>query len=235
MAKISTLTGMFLVLGLAMSVRTWAAEDENSGGGRPLTEEEIGAWINVLRGAEIALEADKIQTASAMVAGVAARLDATDLPDDVKEAKLQEMMKAIEQAVEEDNKAKAVALINAIAAEFEHQHGNARGRGTLERQLHQTENLHSVQPVLAGRLKDAFTALERQEIAKAQRILHGFYHLLKDNKELCKDKKTLIFLHAIHQTEQYIKQDARSKAEQTLQGAAFALGVGVQNQLQEGH
>ncbi|XP_040368288.1 uncharacterized protein LOC121052727 [Rosa chinensis] len=100
MANLSTLTGMFLVLELAMSVsaRTWATKDENSGGGRPLTEEEIGAWINVLRGAEIALEADKIQTASAMVAGVAARLDAIDLPDDVKEAKLQEMMKAIEQS-----------------------------------------------------------------------------------------------------------------------------------------
>ncbi|PRQ47591.1 hypothetical protein RchiOBHm_Chr2g0101301 [Rosa chinensis] len=255
MAKISTLTVIFLVLWLAMSVGTrahdhdgkveswteWTAKglgisqknevDGNAGGDNKPTEEEVlGAWLNVLRGAEVALEANKFHTAIAMVAGVSARLENSNLPDDEKRAKFKEMLKVIEQAAEEDKKVKAIALINTLAEEFKRKYGNQQGGGYQPRGLLEAEDNQRKKQLLVNNLREAFTAIKEKQKEKAEEILSKAYLILKNNRNLCKEEKALAFLEAIHQTEQYLKENAIDKAEQTLQGAAFGLGI---QQLQE--
>ncbi|XP_050371985.1 uncharacterized protein LOC126789942 isoform X1 [Argentina anserina] len=241
MTKISTLTAMSLVLWLAMSIgSSWAVKVESwtewSTRGLGLTqknemgengEDQIGAWLNVLHGAEVALEANKFQTAMAMVAGVVARLEKTNWSDEQKRAKFKEMLGIIEQAIQADNKVKAIALINSLTAEFQQKSGNQQGgpRGLLE-----AEDEQKKRQILVEEMREAFAAIQKEELDKAEKIINAVYQLIRDNKELCKKDKAMALLAAIHKTEEYIKKDAREKAAQALQGAAAGLGI---QQLQE--
>ncbi|KAL6223062.1 hypothetical protein ACLB2K_006452 [Fragaria x ananassa] len=220
MAKISTLAGMLLVLWLAMSIGTLATKD-----GKPPTEKEMQEWINVLREAEVALEADNFQTASARVAELVARLDNTNLPDHEKLAKFVEMLKIVEQAVDEDNKAKAIVLITAIGASFEQQYGNAQGGGDKKRELLGDEVPQSKIMEVMGYLREASRAIEQVQYASAQEVMNTVYQNLNNDKQLCKEGKVLEFLNDINDAEQALKEDYRTKALESLNQAAGNFGV----------
>ncbi|KAL6227878.1 hypothetical protein ACLB2K_001833 [Fragaria x ananassa] len=278
MAKMSTLIGMFLVQWLAISVRTLAAGNENSadsgGSSRPPTEEELGAWLNVLKGAEFAIQNDKYQTALAMVSGVAARLKATVMSDQKGQDELSKLLTEIEHALKENDKDKAIMFTDAVGRNFEHQHAQTRAR--KQRHLHENAdphpnphpdphanphpdphpnphpdphpnphpdpNVHDAQhdtvdtyrdrQMVSNRLQEVFLAINENQLDRARHLLRGFYRLLRDNRDLVSNENAVMFLHAIHQAEQHVREGSVSQATQALEGAASALGTVTQ--LQEG-
>ncbi|KAL6219976.1 hypothetical protein ACLB2K_007734 [Fragaria x ananassa] len=248
MAKMSTLIGM----------------NENSadsgGGSRPPTEEELGAWSNVLKGAEFAIQNDKYQTALAMVSGVAARLKATVMSDWKGQDELSKLLTEIEHALKENDKDKATMFTDAVGRNFEHQH--AQTRAGKQRHLHENAdphanphsdphpdphpnphpdpNVHDAQhdtvdtygdrQMVSNRLQEVFLAINENKLDRARHLLLGFYRLLRDNRDLVSNENAVMFLHAIHQAEQHVREGSVSQATQALEGAASALGTTTQLQ-----
>lgn len=203
--------------------------------GEKLSDVPTKPWLNLLHGAEVALEANKYQTALTLVTGVNARQNEMEWANEDDRHNFKDAVNLIEQAVEADNKVKAVALINSLTAEITktglHVYpdvaggGGGEGGGVQPRGLLEEEDVQRKKQELANNLRQAFAAIKEHEMHKAEEILNAVYQLLRDNKELCKKEKALLFIAAIDQTEKYIKQDARDKAEEAIQGAAHDLGI----------
>lgn len=253
MAKMSsTLPAMLVVLWLAMSVGTWAednndeswtdwaskglglkqdnAESTNIGGKQKPNEQQImGEWVNVLKGAEMALEADKRYTASAMIAGVVAQLRADNsLSNKEKAAKFEESVQAIQNAVEADNTAKAVTLIKGLAANFRKVHGFEQGGGGQQKQrgVKYLENADKEKKLdmLGTDLRQVFEAIKQDQKDKALQILASISLFLENNKDLIGEENAF-FIRSIKETEKYIKEDDKQKAERTLKRAVVVVGL----------
>lgn len=86
--------------------------------GEKLSDVPTKPWLNLLHGAEVALEANKYQTALTLVTGVNARQNEMEWANEDDRHNFKDAVNLIEQAVEADNKVKAVALINSLTAEI---------------------------------------------------------------------------------------------------------------------
>ncbi|KAL6220573.1 hypothetical protein ACLB2K_008329 [Fragaria x ananassa] len=309
-SKISTLTA--LLLWHTMSIgSSWAGKVESwtewstkglalsQKDGEKLSDVPTKPWLNLLHGAEVALEANKYQTALTLVTGVNARQNKMEWSNEDDRHNFRDAVNLIEQAVEADNKVKAVALINSLTAEITksglHVYPDVAGGGggvqprgykLKEHEMHKAEEilnavyqllrdnkelyardkaeeaiqaaahdlgieqLHEEELATASKveqdqgeeedhdpnqerkkkmletfMQQAFTAIKGEQRAKAEKILRTIYHILKNDKNLAREEKAIKFLQAIEETEKYVKEDARDKAEHALQGAAIGLGI----------
>lgn len=206
------------------------AENTNIGGKQKPNEQQImGEWVNVLKGAEMALEADKRYTANAMIAGVVDQLRADNsLSSKERVAKFEEAVKGIQQAVEVDNTKKAVTLIKGLAANFRKAYGVEQGGGHQQKQrgVKYLENSDKEKKldILGTNLRQVFEAIKQDQKDKALQILASVSSFLEDNKDLIGEENTY-FIKSIKETEKYIKEDAKQKAELTLKRAVVVVGL----------
>ncbi|KAK9948603.1 hypothetical protein M0R45_004171 [Rubus argutus] len=264
MAKSLTLTAMLLVLWLAMSVGTWAEDSESwtewlskslgFGQDNPVvknavaddketpSEEQIMAeWLQVLQGAEVALEADKRYTASAMIAGVVAKFNADDsnFSDKEKIEKFQASVKAIQQAVDRDHKAKATALIKGLVANFKSQYGNVQRDQQNQRGVMYLETEDSKQPAhqnmkvlltVEQKLQEAFQSLHQEKQAKAQAMLKVAVVTLNQDESLTDEEKSKKLTEFVMKAEKSLNKEQQEKAQQLVGAATTGLRFHILHQ-----